>query len=458
MWRIRSFLRAKFHEPCFAEKESSAEVSYHWMIATSTELWDIGDIFSDAHQSLPEPFPNEVPDFNFQADCKVPDLSSRSVCPSAEESWRLKDGQSPDTLTDHTEDDHAVHVTIPEFQSRRFEEIPVVISHVVHPNKFFIQHKDTDLCQLSEIMQRNSSRSLAEMNRIPDIGAYVMVWFLKQEMWCRGQIIRIRRSRGPSSRDCKDTKVEVRRIDYGDVVWVSLWDLKELCGETASIPVQALQVSLANVRPVNGETWSFEAISWFRSKVQNKTLYARLYPEEGEVLVELFMEKGKIGAMRRGDSLSVRLALNRFAIHECNKPRSLKRSDVPEQTRQQSLQWEKYLDLLLQVGENPVDYWIRINKAADLANDGLHRQGKQLADMSDEVTRMFIKHCPDPGCIKFPIGTKYILSSQNSQQSLYCSMPACSPKLTSPNHDRNSSSLKVKALSMHDGDVRAVDG
>lgn len=49
---------------------------------------------------------------------------------------------------------------------------------------------------------------------------------------------------------------------------------------------------------MNGETWSFEAISWFKSKVQNKTLYARLYPEEGEVLVELFMEKGKIGAMR----------------------------------------------------------------------------------------------------------------------------------------------------------------
>ncbi len=47
--------------------------------------------------------------------------------------------------------------------------------------------------------------------------------------------------------------------------------------------------------------------------------------------------------------------------------------------------------------ENPVDYWIRINKAADLANDGLRRQGKQLADMSEEVTRMFIKHCPDPG-------------------------------------------------------------
>lgn len=53
---------------------------------------------------------------------------------------------------------------------------------------------------------------------------------------------------GPSSsRDCTDIKVEVRRIDYGDVVCKSLWDVKELCAEAASKPVQALQVSLVNV-------------------------------------------------------------------------------------------------------------------------------------------------------------------------------------------------------------------
>ncbi len=148
----KSFSKENVSEPMFAEKESSADVSYRWMIATNTELWDIGDIFSDTDQSLPEPIPNEMTDFNFQDDCKVPDLWSRSVCPSAEESWRLKDGQSPDTLTDHTEDDHAEHVRIPEFQSCRFEEMPVVISHIINPNKFFIQHKDTNLCELSEIM------------------------------------------------------------------------------------------------------------------------------------------------------------------------------------------------------------------------------------------------------------------------------------------------------------------
>ncbi len=122
------------------------------MIATNTELWDVGDIFSDTDQSLPEPFPNEMTDFNIQDDCKVPDVWSRSVCPPAEEPRRMKDGQSPDTLTDRSEDDRAEHPRIPEFQSRRFEEMPVIISHIINPNKFFIQHKDTTICELSEIM------------------------------------------------------------------------------------------------------------------------------------------------------------------------------------------------------------------------------------------------------------------------------------------------------------------
>lgn len=62
---------------------------------------------------------------------------------------------------------------------------------------------------------------------------------------------------GPSSRDCTDIKVEVRRVDYGDVVCVSLWDVKELCGEAASIPVQALQVSLVNVSDSSNITVGF---------------------------------------------------------------------------------------------------------------------------------------------------------------------------------------------------------
>lgn len=45
--------------------------------------------------------------------------------------------------------------------------------------------------------------------------------------------------------------------------------------------------------------------------------------------------------------------------------------------------------------ENPVDYWIRLNKAADRAQDGLRRQGDSNSSFTNEVALMFVKHCPD---------------------------------------------------------------
>ncbi|KAL3969329.1 microtubule-associated protein, RP/EB family [Sarotherodon galilaeus] len=47
-------------------------------------------------------------------------------------------------------------------------------------------------------------------------------------------------------------------------------------------------------------------------------------------------------------------------------------------------------------GENPVDYWIRLNKAAELAIEGLRRLGQTATPLTHEVACMFVKHCPDP--------------------------------------------------------------
>ena len=49
---------------------------------------------------------------------------------------------------------------------------------------------------------------------------------------------------------------------------------------------------------MNGSDWSEEAVGWFRDMVDNRTLYARLYPQGPKVTVELFLEKGKLRAMR----------------------------------------------------------------------------------------------------------------------------------------------------------------
>lgn len=44
--------------------------------------------------------------------------------------------------------------------------------------------------------------------------------------------------------------------------------------------------------------------------------------------------------------------------------------------------------------EDPYEYWLRLNRAADDAASCLREQGKTFDNPSVEVTRMFIRHCP----------------------------------------------------------------
>lgn len=69
-----------------------------------------------------------------------------------------------------------------------------------------------------------------------------------------------------------------------------------------------------------------------------------------------------------------------------------------------------FYNTLPAVGENAMDYWIRLNKAVDVAEHCLKRQGRNLEDPSKEVTMMFVKHCPDPALsavLKFKTADKW---------------------------------------------------
>lgn len=46
--------------------------------------------------------------------------------------------------------------------------------------------------------------------------------------------------------------------------------------------------------------------------------------------------------------------------------------------------------------ETPMDYWIRLNKAIDVADECLRRRNKSVEDPAAEAVMMFISHCPDP--------------------------------------------------------------
>lgn len=45
--------------------------------------------------------------------------------------------------------------------------------------------------------------------------------------------------------------------------------------------------------------------------------------------------------------------------------------------------------------ERPVDYWVRLNEAAELADTHLKRYGGKMENMSSEVSMMFIRNCPN---------------------------------------------------------------
>ncbi|XP_024918638.1 uncharacterized protein LOC103391161 isoform X3 [Cynoglossus semilaevis] len=258
------------------QMEPSGSMTYTCVIATKTELWDVGDIFTEV---------------------------------------------------------------------RKFEETEVVVSHVVSPGNFYIQHANSST-KLQALLSDSckASSSYAEQNYIPGIGTKVMGLFPKQEQWCRSQVTKIC---GVSEENHKEDgheasiKLEVKRLDYGDTACLSLQHIRALTPEMAVLPLQAIQVSLANVTPLNGREWSEESVGWFKDMVHNRTLYARLYPHGPKVTVELFMEKGMLGAMRRSASLSVRLAQNGHANHSYLKNGSLKNNGVKKRT--QISDWEKSL-------------------------------------------------------------------------------------------------------------------
>lgn len=46
--------------------------------------------------------------------------------------------------------------------------------------------------------------------------------------------------------------------------------------------------------------------------------------------------------------------------------------------------------------EHPVDYWVRLNEAAEVADAYLQSCGGKMKNMSSEISMMFIRNCPNP--------------------------------------------------------------
>lgn len=127
--------------PVFRVKrvETSGSLTYTCVIATKTELWDIGDIFTEVERGDLKAIPFE------NKDCT-------NITPQVEHN--CLNAQRENQSLQSTDPKHVSHfdgvktpamkcITIPEFQTCRFEEMEVVVSHIVSPSNFYVQHADS---------------------------------------------------------------------------------------------------------------------------------------------------------------------------------------------------------------------------------------------------------------------------------------------------------------------------
>ena len=61
-----------------------------------------------------------------------------------------------------------------------------------------------------------------------------------------------------------------------------------------------------------------------------------------------------------------------------------------------SLPMADFYSIQPDANENPVDYWVRLNTAAEHADRHLRRSGEKMENMSAQIAMMFIRNCPSP--------------------------------------------------------------
>lgn len=122
--------------PVFRVKqvESSGSLTYTCVIATRTELWDIGDILTKEGHSDNSLMERE--------DCKKFTAQVENTCVSIQ--WKTEHQLTENNIKDVSAETPAANsIKIPEFQIQKFEETEVVVSHIVSPGNFYIQNADS---------------------------------------------------------------------------------------------------------------------------------------------------------------------------------------------------------------------------------------------------------------------------------------------------------------------------
>lgn len=128
--------------------------------------------------------------------------------------------------------------------------------------------------------------------------------------------------------------------------------------------------------------------------------------EEWEDLMRTFVKKSNMSADEHVEEVLVHLRgkakdVVKFWIRNCDSSTTVCPNSVYSLLRKHfscnhysPVPLADFYTTLPEEDENPYDYWLRLNKAADVASECLREQGKTLDKPNVEIVHMFIRHCP----------------------------------------------------------------
>jgi len=181
--------------------------------------------------------------------------------------------------------------------------IDVMVSGVETPSEFWVQKvgpKSRDLDKMTQTMtdfySELPNRKLLALNleRVK-VGDIVAARFSQEESYYRAKVVSIKED----SYDASQSKVELFYVDYGDIEEKEITEVYELKTEYLKLKYQAIQCSIAHIKPEPGPQWSTEAVDLFCELTHCavwKFIYARIleYDVDNNPVVELLDNQGDV--------------------------------------------------------------------------------------------------------------------------------------------------------------------
>ncbi|XP_041356095.1 microtubule-associated protein futsch-like [Gigantopelta aegis] len=170
-------------------------------------------------------------------------------------------------------------ITVPGYTLGR-----IIVSAIEHPGHFWVQILSEKAEQLEKLTDSLTAfyRTQEATENFPmpaaAVGDVVAAPFEQDDEWYRARVT-----------DVGDEKVDLFYVDYGDSCWISRNMLRQIRPDFLSLPFQAVECKLSNIKP-KGEEWSDEAIEVFEDLThcaQWKVLISKTvhYETKGEDMV-----------------------------------------------------------------------------------------------------------------------------------------------------------------------------